>query len=247
MPVNCAVGFCVFNDLGVVIETLRADYGIQRIGYVDIDVHHGDGVSHEEDPELIFADIHEDGRSLYPGTGHATDRQGLGEAPTNIPATSGRCAVPRSLAAVVAHLRKFHPQFIVFQCGADGLQGDLLAHLRYSMQVHARYAQPASSGGRDGGGSADGFRRGRLSARQSGASLVRGVAKLSRWTRTGQSKRISAMHIRLGNAIRIALLLTERPKLRHRTERVSTLTVKPMATLFRQWVRQCVEHHLLRR
>ena len=71
-----AAGFCVLNDIGVVIETLRAVHGVQRIAYVDIDVHHGDGVfyAYEEDPLLYFADIHEDGRWQYPGTGGENER-----------------------------------------------------------------------------------------------------------------------------------------------------------------------------
>jgi acetoin utilization protein AcuC len=140
---NGAAGFCVFNDLGVVIETLRAEYGIQRIAYVDIDVHHGDGVfyAYEEDPELIFADIHEDGRSLYPGTGSASET-GKGSAKGTklnipLPPGAGDAEFLETWPRVVAHVRKFHPQFIVFQCGADGLEGDPLAHLRYSMHVHA--------------------------------------------------------------------------------------------------------------
>jgi hypothetical protein len=57
-------GFCVFSDIGVVIETLRSHHGVRRIAYIDIDAHHGDGVfdSYEADPDLIFAGIHEDGR-----------------------------------------------------------------------------------------------------------------------------------------------------------------------------------------
>ena len=72
---DAAAGFCVFNDLGVAIETLRAVHGIRRVAYVDIDAHHGDGVFYafEGDADLIFADIHEDGRFLYPGTGAATE------------------------------------------------------------------------------------------------------------------------------------------------------------------------------
>ena len=68
---NNAAGFCVFNDCGVAAEYLRKQYGVQRIAYVDIDAHHGDGMFYgfEDDPDLIFADIHEDGRNLYPGTG----------------------------------------------------------------------------------------------------------------------------------------------------------------------------------
>ena len=142
-----AAGFCVFNDLGVVIETLRSEYDIRRVAYIDIDVHHGDGVfyAYEDDPDLIFADIHEDGRYLYPGTGHASET-GKGAAKgtkLNIPLAPGAGdrefleAWPR----VVAHLRKFAPQFVVFQCGADGLDGDPLAHLTYTPQVHAHAAR----------------------------------------------------------------------------------------------------------
>jgi acetoin utilization protein AcuC len=63
-----AAGFCVFNDIGCAIEALRAVHGVHRIAYVDIDAHHGDGVYYAfaDDPELIFADLHEDGRFLYP-------------------------------------------------------------------------------------------------------------------------------------------------------------------------------------
>ncbi|HHJ36762.1 MAG TPA: acetoin utilization protein AcuC, partial [Gammaproteobacteria bacterium] len=78
---NTAAGFCVINDCGIAIETLFQRYGLQRVAYVDIDAHHGDGVfySFEDDPRLIFADMHEDGRFLYPGTG-AIDETGSGDA-----------------------------------------------------------------------------------------------------------------------------------------------------------------------
>ena len=88
-----AAGFCVFNDCGVAIEMLRRNHGLKRIAYVDIDAHHGDGVFYgfEDDPDLIFADMHEDGRYLYPGTGVATE---TGAAPAlgtklNIPVPPG--------------------------------------------------------------------------------------------------------------------------------------------------------------
>ena len=63
---NIAAGFCVFNDCGIAIEYLRHKHYIQRIAYIDIDAHHGDGVfySFENDPDLIFVDLHEDGRFL---------------------------------------------------------------------------------------------------------------------------------------------------------------------------------------
>lgn len=144
---EAAAGFCVFNDLGVVIETLRSEHSIRRIAYVDIDVHHGDGVfyAYESDPDLIFADVHQDYRSLYPGTGRA-DERGKGDAQgtklnINLQAGAGDREFLEAWPAVLAHLRKFAPQFVLFQCGADGLDGDALGHLRYSAQVHAHAAR----------------------------------------------------------------------------------------------------------
>ena len=78
---SSAAGFCAVSDIGVIIETLREQYEVSRVLYVDIDAHHGDGVfySYESDPQIIIGDIHEDGRYLYPGTGHASET-GKGEA-----------------------------------------------------------------------------------------------------------------------------------------------------------------------
>ena len=88
-----AAGFCVFNDCGVALEYLRQKHGLRRIAYVDIDAHHGDGVFYgfEDDPDIIFADLHEDGRYLYPGTG-AAGETGKGAATgtkLNIPMPPG--------------------------------------------------------------------------------------------------------------------------------------------------------------
>jgi acetoin utilization protein AcuC len=142
-----AAGFCVFSDIGVVIETLRLRHGVHRVAYVDIDVHHGDGVFYafEDDPDLIVADIHEDGHNLYPGTGHAHEiGRGRAEgAKLNIPLPpgAGDSAFSAAWARVVAHLDRFRPEFILFQAGADGLQGDPLAHLAYTPAVHTLAAR----------------------------------------------------------------------------------------------------------
>jgi acetoin utilization protein AcuC len=142
-----AAGFCVFNDLGIVIDTLRAQYGVKRVAYVDIDVHHGDGVfySYESDPDLIFADIHEDGRFLYPGTGSA-DEAGKGKAAgtkLNIPLPPGAGDVQFFAAweRVMEHLRRHQPEFVVLQAGADSIAGDPLAHLQFSPAAHAHAAK----------------------------------------------------------------------------------------------------------
>jgi acetoin utilization protein AcuC len=142
-----AAGFCVFNDCGVAIELLRKNSGLERIAYVDIDAHHGDGVFYafENDAGVIFADMHEDGRYLYPGTGETTEvGKGAAEgSKLNIPMAPGSddatfdAAWPR----VISHLEKFEPQFIILQCGADSLAGDPITHLRYSAAAHGRAAR----------------------------------------------------------------------------------------------------------
>ncbi|UCD66987.1 MAG: acetoin utilization protein AcuC [Betaproteobacteria bacterium] len=138
-----AAGFCVFNDPGVVIETLRKRYGVNRVAYIDIDVHFGDGVFYafEYDADVIIADIHQDPRTFYPGTGFAHE-MGKGVAvgtKLNLPLAHGsgdrefRDVWPQ----VERHLEKYAPEFFIFQCGADGLDGDPLAGLRYTQATHA--------------------------------------------------------------------------------------------------------------
>ena len=141
-----AAGFCVFDDCGIAVERLRSQYGIRRIAYVDIDAHHGDGMYYafEEDADLIFADTHEDGRYLYPGTG-AREETGLGAAAgtkLNLPLPPG-AGDGEFLAAweqVEAHLNAFPSEFILFQCGADSLAGDPITHLQFSEAAHAHAA-----------------------------------------------------------------------------------------------------------
>jgi len=143
---DIASGFCVFNDCGVLIESLRRDYGIKRVAYVDIDAHHADGVFYafESDPDLIFADLHEDGRFLYPGTGFS-EETGKG------PADGTKLNIPMRLSAndedfleawkqVEDYLQDTKPEFILFQCGADSIKGDPITDMEYSEQSHAHAA-----------------------------------------------------------------------------------------------------------
>ncbi|HYB07964.1 MAG TPA: acetoin utilization protein AcuC [Nitrososphaerales archaeon] len=137
-----SAGFCVFNDIGVAIELLRTRHNVHKILYVDIDVHHGDGVfySYESDPELFIFDIHEDGRFIYPGTGWATET-GAGNAKgtkVNIPLApgSGDDEVVVRLPRLEEFARAAKPEFIIFQCGADGLGGDPISGMNYSPEAH---------------------------------------------------------------------------------------------------------------
>ena len=142
-----AAGFCVFNDCGIAAEYLRSQHGLCRIAYVDIDAHHGDGVFYafEDDPDLTFADIHEDGRYLYPGTGAASET-GTGRAEGTklnipLPPGSGDAEFEQVWPDVVAFVEESRPEFIIMQCGADSLDGDPITHLRFSENAHARAAR----------------------------------------------------------------------------------------------------------
>ncbi len=143
---DSAAGFCIFNDIGIAIELLRTEHKIRRILYVDIDVHHGDGVfySYESDPELFIFDIHEDGRYLYPGTGSETET-GAGVAKgtkVNIALRPG--AGDEEIARRIPELKEFsrraRPEFIILQCGADGFAGDPIAGLNYTSATHRMVA-----------------------------------------------------------------------------------------------------------
>jgi acetoin utilization protein AcuC len=142
-----AAGFCVFNDPGVLIETLRAEHGVRRIAYVDIDVHHGDGVFYEfeHDPDLICVDIHEDGQFLYPGTGsiHETGSGAAQGSKLNLPLApgAGDTQFLRAWEKAERFLDEARPAFFIFQCGADGLAGDPLADLQLSAAAHRHAAR----------------------------------------------------------------------------------------------------------
>lgn len=143
---DSAAGFCVFNDCGVAIESLRAVHNVKRVAYVDIDAHHGDGVFYafEDDPQIFFADLHEDGRYLYPGTGAASE-SGRGDAAgtkLNIPMLpeAGDEEFRDAWERVEAFLNAARPEFVILQCGADSLAGDPITHLRYSPDSHQHAA-----------------------------------------------------------------------------------------------------------
>ncbi|MDZ7622294.1 MAG: acetoin utilization protein AcuC [Candidatus Competibacteraceae bacterium] len=146
MP-DTAAGFCVFNDVGVAIKILQQDYGLERIAYVDIDAHHGDGLFYpfERDPTVIYADIHEDGRYNFPQSGF-THEVGKGPAKgrkLNIPLLplSADDDFLMMWDKVEDFLRQWQPQFVFMNCGADGLNGDPLSHLHYSARIHGRAAR----------------------------------------------------------------------------------------------------------
>jgi acetoin utilization protein AcuC len=179
-----AAGFCVFNDIGVVVEKLKRERGLARIAYVDIDAHHGDGVFYafEDDPALVVADMHEDGRFLYPGTG-AAHEIGTGAATgntLNLPLTPG-AGDAEFLAAwpvIESHLERYAPDFVILQCGADSLAGDPITHLQFTEAAHAHAAARLCA-------IADRHAAGRILAFGGGGYNRRNIARA--WTRVVQA------------------------------------------------------------
>lgn len=133
---DAASGFCVFNDAAVAIAWLLGK-GYERIAYVDLDVHHGDGVqaAFYEDPRVLTVSIHQTPLTLWPGTGFAEetgDPEKASGSAVNLALPNGTedSAWLRAFSAVVPSvLRAFDPQIIVTQCGCDAHHEDPLADL----------------------------------------------------------------------------------------------------------------------
>ena len=130
-----ASGFCVYNDVAVGIQWLL-DHGAERIAYVDVDVHHGDGVERifYDDPRVLTISLHETGQMLFPGTGFPTDTGGPGAEGTaaNLalpPGTSDAGWLRAFHAFVPPLVREFKPDVLVTQHGCDSHIEDPLAHL----------------------------------------------------------------------------------------------------------------------
>jgi len=141
-----SAGFCVFNDVGVAIELLRSR-GLSRVLYVDIDVHHGDGVfyPYEYDRGVFIFDVHEDGRFLYPGSGMERETgEGRAEGTkVNIPLLPGEG--DERIKDILPRLEEFairvEPEFVILQCGADSLAGDPIGGLAFSEKFHSSVAR----------------------------------------------------------------------------------------------------------
>ena len=142
-----ASGFCVYNDAAVGIRWLLAN-GAERVAYVDLDVHHGDGVERIfwDDPRVLTVSVHESGRALFPGTGWPSDIGGpdaLGSAvnvslPPGLPDAGWLRAIHATVPALV---RAFAPDVLVTQHGCDTHAEDPLAHFAVSVDAQRSAAE----------------------------------------------------------------------------------------------------------
>jgi acetoin utilization protein AcuC len=172
---DSAAGFCVFNDCGVAIETLQDQYGLKRVAYVDIDAHHGDGVFYafEADPGVLIADLHQDGRTLYPGTGFANET-GTGRAQgtkLNIPLPPGADddLFMSAWEKAERFLHAQQPEFILLQCGADSIKGDPITAMAWTPKAYSHAAERLRK-------IAETYSEGRLLATGGGGYNLRNIA-----------------------------------------------------------------------
>jgi acetoin utilization protein AcuC len=138
MPRN-ASGFCIYNDPAIAIASLLRQ-GAERIAYIDVDAHHGDGVQAAfwNDPRVLTIGLHEHPDTLFPGTGYAAETGGPDAegAAVNValPAGTRDAGWLRAFHAVVPPLlREFGPQMIVSQHGCDTHWSDPLANLQLTI------------------------------------------------------------------------------------------------------------------
>jgi acetoin utilization protein AcuC len=147
MPASAA-GFCVYNDPAMAIDWLL-EHGAERICYVDVDVHHGDGVElmFANDPRVLTISLHESGRYLFPGTGDVDDiggpdAQGSAANLPLAPGTTGDVWLEAFDAVVDPLVRAFAPDVLVTQLGCDTHATDPLAHLALTVddmaEIYAR-------------------------------------------------------------------------------------------------------------
>jgi len=138
---NYGGGFCLFNDIAILIEFLRERFGLKRAMVIDYDVHFGNGTSdiYYEDPNVLFISIHQDPRTIYPGTGFVDQiGRGLGEGynvNVPLPPGTGNETYLHVLNEIFVPLaQEFKPEIIVGNGGSDSHFADMLGSLGLTVQ-----------------------------------------------------------------------------------------------------------------
>jgi acetoin utilization deacetylase AcuC-like enzyme len=141
-------GFCNINIEAVMIEYLRQVYPIRKVAIVDTDCHHGDGTQdiYWHDPDTLFISIHQDGRTLYPGTGFPNELGGPNAMGSTIniplpPKTSEEGFLYAMKQVVMPILEDFKPDLIVNSAGQDNHYSDPITHMNFSAQGYAKLTE----------------------------------------------------------------------------------------------------------
>ncbi len=141
-------GFCLFNDVAVLVESLRAERGVDRFLILDHDVHFGNGTSDifYRDPDVLYISLHQDPRTIYPGTGF-TWQIGDGEGEgynVNVPLPPGTAddTYLHALNEIFVPLaEEFSPHIIITNGGSDPHFADTLGDLRLTVDGFFRISR----------------------------------------------------------------------------------------------------------
>lgn len=144
-------GFCNINIEAVMIEYLRETYGTERVAIVDTDCHHGDGTQdiYWHDPDTLFISLHQDGRTLYPGTGFQNEQGGPAALGTTVniplpPRTSEEGFLYTLDQAILPILEEFKPDIIINSAGQDNHYTDPITDMNFSAQGYAELTRRLS-------------------------------------------------------------------------------------------------------
>jgi acetoin utilization deacetylase AcuC-like enzyme len=142
--VHGARGFCNINIEAVMIEYLRQAYAVDRVAIVDTDCHHGDGTQdiYWHDPDTLFISIHQDGRTLYPGSGFSDELGGINAVGQTLniplpPHTSEEGFLDAAKNIVMPILEDFKPDLIINSAGQDNHYSDPITNMNFSAQGYA--------------------------------------------------------------------------------------------------------------
>jgi acetoin utilization deacetylase AcuC-like enzyme len=137
-------GFCHINMEAIMVEYIRSQYKVKRIAIIDTDCHHGDGTDDifQHDPDVLFVSLHQDGRTMYPGTGFPGDLGGPNAKGSNLniplpPGTSTQGYLYVIKNCVLPILDEFKPELIVNSAGQDNHYTDPLTNMNFSAQGYA--------------------------------------------------------------------------------------------------------------
>jgi len=146
--VHGARGFCNINIEAVMIEYLRQAYAIGKVAIVDTDCHHGDGTQdiYWHDPDTLFISIHQDGRTLYPGSGFPSELGGINAVGKTLniplpPNTSEAGFLYAINQIVMPILEEFQPDIIINSAGQDNHYTDPITNMNFSAQGYARLTE----------------------------------------------------------------------------------------------------------
>lgn len=137
-------GFCNINIEAVMIEYIRTHYGIRKVAVVDTDCHHGDGTQdiYWHDPNTLFISIHQDGRTLYPGSGFPNESGGPNAQGKTVniplPPQTGEKGFLYALDELVMPLlEEFGPEIVINSAGQDNHFNDPITNMNFSARGYA--------------------------------------------------------------------------------------------------------------